>query len=125
MKAAPIVHVEVRGLDAPELRMFYADIFGWSRDEERSVGDYSVCSLPTRGLTAATGRVADWQANSATFYIEVSDIDETLLEIERHGGVRLMPKQVGPPDFPSPHISTFTKFMDPAGNVVGLVEAVR
>lgn len=35
-----------------------------------------------------------------------------------------MPKQVGPPDFPSPHINVFTKFIDPAGNVVGLVERV-
>lgn len=125
MEAAPIVHVEVRGLNAPGLRDFYAEVFGWQRDDERSIGDYSVCALPGEALTAATGPVADWEANSATFYIQVADVDETLRAIVRLGGTPVMPKQVGPPDFPSPHINIFTKFMDPAGNVVGLVEAVE
>lgn len=125
MAAAPIVHVEVRGLDAPVLGEFYEEVFGWQRDPNRSVEGYSVCALPDEPLTAATGSVADWQANSATFFIQVADIDATVREIERRGGVALMPKQIGPPDFPSPHINVFTKFMDPAGNIVGLVEEVR
>ncbi len=124
MAGAPIVHVEVRGLDAPALREFYREVFGWIREEARSIGDYSVCELSVPTITAATGSVADWLANSATFYIQVADIEETLREIEERGGQRLMPKQVGPPDFPSPHINIFTKFVDPAGNVVGLVEAI-
>lgn len=124
MQPAPIVHVEVRGLDSDVLRHFYRDVFGWDRDETRSIGQYSVCTLGRHEVTAATGPTADWVARSATFYVQVEDIDETLREIEQRGGRRVMPKQVGPPDFPSPHINTFTKFVDPAGNVVGLVERV-
>ncbi len=121
---APIVHVEVRGLDAEELRRFYAEVFDWQREESRSIGDYSVGSLGAAPeVTAATGPVPEWGTNAATFYIQV-DIDATLDHIERLGGRRVMPKQVGPPDFPSPHINVFTKFIDPAGNVVGLVERV-
>ncbi|NND04573.1 MAG: hypothetical protein HKN91_17495 [Acidimicrobiia bacterium] len=123
--ASPIVHVEVRGLDSSELREFYAEVFGWRRDEALSYGDYSVGLIGNGELTAATGAVADWQANSATFYIQVDDIDSTIELIERLGGQAIMPKQVGPDDFPSRHINVFTKFIDPAGNVVGLVEAPR
>jgi len=120
--AAPVVHVEVRGLDSAELGSFYREIFGWERDEPRSIGQYSVTSVGSAELTAATGPTADWEANSCTFFIQVADIDATLAQIERLGGKAVMPKQVGPPDFPSPHINVFTKFIDPAGNVVGLVE---
>ena len=122
--AAPVVHVEVRGLGSEELQAFYGDIFGWRRDEARSVDGYNVCSLGTVEVTAATGGVPDWSAMSATFYIQVDDIAATLEAIEQRGGRRVMDRQAGPPDFPSPHINVFTKFVDPAGNVVGLVEAV-
>ena len=119
---APIVHVEVRGIDTEELQAFYSEVFGWHRDSARSIGNYSVCSLGRVEVTAATGKAADWLANSATFYIQVAEIEETMAMIEERGGRAVMPKQVGPDDFPSPHINVFTKFVDPAGNVVGLVE---
>jgi len=32
---APVVHVEIRGLDSDELQAFYAEVFGWRRDEAR------------------------------------------------------------------------------------------
>lgn len=120
--AAPIVHVDVRGLDVPRIRDFYHKVFGWERDDSHSIGDYSVGSLGTVEVTAATGPVPEWAANSCTFYIQVDDIEATLEQIELLGGSAIMPKQVGPPDFPSPHINVFTKFLDPAGNIIGLVE---
>ncbi|MDJ0959037.1 MAG: VOC family protein [Acidimicrobiia bacterium] len=123
--AAPIVHVEVRGLDEPLLRSFYADIFGWMRSEELSIDDYSISEIGGNGLTAATGRVADWHARECLFYIQVDDLDETLTKIEAAGGKAVMPKTVGPDDFPAEHIRVFTQFIDPAGNVVGLVETPR
>lgn len=120
--AAPVVHVELRGLDVEELAEFYREIFGWRREESRSIGDYSVGSIGHVEVTSATGGTPDWQANSATFYIQVDSIDETISLIEERGGRAVMPKQVGPEDFPSKHINVFTKFVDPAGNIVGLVE---
>ena len=122
--AAPIVHVEVRGLEASALRTFYEEIFGWERDDGLSIGDYSVGSIGSGEVTAATGPVADWKARSLTFYIQVDDIDATLERIEAAGGGGVMPRTEGP-DFGARHILTFTHFVDPAGNVVGLVETPR
>ena len=121
---APVVHVEVRGLDAPALRDFYQQVFGWQREEALSIGDYSVADIGTGALTAATGPTADWKARSCTFYIQVDDIDATLSQIEAAGGRRVMPRTEGP-EFGSKHILVFTHFVDPAGNVVGLVETPK
>ena len=122
--AAPVVHVEVRGLNTPELESFYREIFGWERNDALSIGDYSVMEIGSGPLTAATGPVPDWGTMSATFYIQVDDIDETLRRIEEAGGRAVMPRTVGP-QFGATHILVFTKFVDPAGNVVGLVEQPR
>lgn len=121
---ARVVHVEVRGLDSTGLAAFYEEIFGWKRNEELSIGEYSVGSIGTGELTAATGPVADWKARSLTFYVQVDDIDETLRRIELAGGRRVMPRTEGP-EFGARHILVFTHFVDPAGNVVGLVETPR
>lgn len=121
--ASPVVHVEVRGLDEPSLQAFYRDIFGWFRDEHLSVDGYSVVEVGTVSLTAATGQTPDWKARECTFFIQVDDIGETLSRIELAGGRAVMPRTESPKDFPAKHIRIFTKFVDPAGNIVGLVEA--
>ncbi len=118
---APIVHVEVRGLDAPELQRFYRDIFGWERNDDLSIDDYAVAEIGTGALTAGIGPVPDWSAREAKFFIQVDDIDETLERIEAAGGKRVMPRTEGP-DFGATHILIFTSFLDPAGNEIGLVE---
>ena len=118
---APVVHVEVRGLDAPELQRFYRDIFGWERNDDLSIDDYAVAEIGTGALTAGIGPVPDWSAREAKFFIQVDDIDETLERIEAAGGKRVMPRTEGP-DFGATHILIFTSFLDPAGNEIGLVE---
>lgn len=120
----PVVHVEVRGLDAPGLQEFYREVFGWERDDALSIGDYSVMGIGEGRLTAGIGPVPDWTARSATFYIQVDDIDETLASIEAAGGKAVMPRTEGPA-FGATHILVFTSFVDPAGNRVGLVETPR
>lgn len=114
-------HVEIRGLEAPQLQAFYRDVFGWERVEDLSIGDYSVAEIGTGRLTAGIGPVPDWSVRSARFYIQVDDIDETMERIVAAGGKAVMPRTVGP-DFGSKHILIFTTFLDPAGNEVGLVE---
>lgn len=120
--ASPVVHVEVRGLDSEELAAFYRDVFGWQPDPELSVDGYPVVRLGTTPVTAGIGPVPDWSANSCAFYIQVDDIDSALQEIESRGGRAVMPRTESPEDFPPRHIRVFTRFVDPAGNVVGLVE---
>ncbi|NNC39125.1 MAG: hypothetical protein HKN95_00400 [Acidimicrobiia bacterium] len=123
--ASPVVHIEVRGLEEPSLQAFYQDIFGWFREEGLSVDGYSVAEIGGGQLTAAIGQTPEWTARECTFFIQVDDIDNTLSRIEQAGGKRLMPRTVSSEDFPAKHIRIFTKFVDPAGNVLGLVEAPR
>lgn len=118
---APVVHVELRCLDVPELAEFYREVFGWGRDEGLSIENYSVLPVQGEQLTAAVGPVAEWGSPSAIFYIQVDDIDATLENIESRGGKAVMPRTEGP-KFGATHILVFTRFVDPAGNVVGLVE---
>ena len=117
----PVVHVEVRGLDPDTLRAFYADVFGWERDDSLSIGDYSVGVVSDAPLTFGVGPVPEWTARSARFHIQVDDIDETLRRVEAAGGRRVMPRTEGPV-FGATHILVFTTFLDPAGNEIGLVE---
>ena len=120
----PVVHVELRGLDAPQLQEFYRDVFGWDRDDDLSIGDYAVTGIGSGPLTVGIGPVPEWSARSAKFYIQVDDIEETLSRIEAAGGKPVMPRTVGP-EFGAKHILVFTTFVDPAGNQVGLVETPR
>ncbi len=119
--ARPVVHVEVRGLDAPGLQAFYRDVFGWEPEESLSIGDYGVAELGSGRLTVGIGPVPEWSARSTKFHIQVDDIDATLRLIEAAGGQAVMPRTVGP-EFGAKHILIFTSFLDPAGNEVGLVE---
>ena len=119
--ASPVVHLEARGLDATALHAFYADVFGWRRNAELSIGDYAVAEIGDGPLTIGIGPVPDWSSRAAKFYIQVDDIDATLQRIEAAGGTPVMPRTVGP-YFGAKHILVFTSFLDPAGNEIGLVE---
>ena len=116
-----VVHLEARGLDAPALHAFYADVFGWTRNDALSIDDYAVTEIGDGPLTVGIGPVPDWSSRAAKFYIQVDDIDATLQRIEAAGGTRVMSRTVGP-DFGATHILVFTSFLDPAGNEIGLVE---
>lgn len=117
----PVVHLEARGLDAPALHAFYTDVFGWTRNDALSIGEYAVAEIGEGPLTIGIGPVPDWSSRATKFYIQVDDIDATLDRIEAAGGTRVMPRTVGP-DFGATHILVFTSFLDPAGNEIGLVE---
>lgn len=119
--ARPVVHLELRGLDAQTLRTFYKDVFGWERADELSIGEYSVTEIGSGPLTVGIGPVPEWSARSAKFYVQVDDIEDTLRRVEAAGGTPVMPRTVGP-EFGAKHILVFTTFLDPAGNEVGLVE---
>ena len=122
--ARPVVHVEVRGLDSPELQEFYRSVFGWERNDDLSIGDYAVAEIGEGPLTVGIGPVPDWTTRSARFYIQVDDIKATLALVEAAGGKAVMPRTEGP-TFGATHILVFTTFVDPAGNEIGLVETPR
>ncbi len=122
--ARPVVHVEVRGLDAGELHEFYREVFGWERNDDLSIGDYAVAELGVGPVTVGIGPVPEWRSRSARFYVQVDYIEETLSRVEAAGGRAVMPRTEGP-RFGATHILVFTAFVDPAGNEIGLVETPK
>jgi hypothetical protein len=54
--------------------------------------------------------------NGVTIYIATDDINGHLKKIEKAGGKMIVPRTE------IPNVVTFAQFMDPFGNVVGLVE---
>ena len=66
--AAPIVPVEVRGLDEPELREFSQRIFDWRRNDELSVDGYSIAEIGGGEQIAATVQVQEWHARECLFW---------------------------------------------------------
>ena len=43
----PVVHLEVRGFDAPTRPTFYREVVGWERNDQMSSGDYTVAEIGT------------------------------------------------------------------------------
>jgi predicted enzyme related to lactoylglutathione lyase len=115
----PVVHFEIVGKDARGLQRFYEQAFGW-RIGPRIAGagvEYAMASPESeRGINGGIGGADSGYAGHVTFYIEVPNLEETLLDIERRGGkCRMAPERV--PD--GPRIALFA---DPEGHIVGLVE---
>ena len=69
------------------------------------------------GVGGAVGQGNEQMPNYMTIYIQVEGIDEALSGIEASGGATVVPRTV------MPGTVTFGLFNDPAGNLVGLVEA--
>ena len=91
---------------------FYADVFGWKRNDALSIGDYAVAEIGDGPLTIGIGPVPKWSTRGAKFYVQVDDIDETLQRVESSGGKRVMLRTIGR-DFGAKHILVFTSFLDP------------
>ncbi len=113
---SPVVHFEIVGKDAQALQRFYSDAFGWRM--EGGLPTYAMAYTGGEGgIDGGVGAAPDGGASRVTIYVQVEDLDAALRTIESLGGSRL----VGPTDVPGGPV--FALFTDPAGNVVGLLEA--
>jgi len=109
-----VVFFEVLGKDKAVLEDFYSAAFDWQLNP--ATDSYSTAS-PGAGINGGIGTAMDGGEGHATFYVEVASIEETLTVIEGRGGSKI----TGPDQVPNgPLVATFT---DPAGHVVGLVQA--
>jgi len=114
---AKIVHWEIMGADGDAQKEFYGSLFDWQFQSMGDFPDYHMVSDEDVGLGGAVGKGPDDMPNYVAVYIEVEDITAHLERIEAAGGTTLMPRTV------IPDTVTIGMFRDPAGNVVGLVEA--
>ncbi len=115
------MHFEIMGQDAPKLRNFYADVFGWK--VAPPIPDYEVQysivePVPgfQRGISGGIGRAPEGYDGHVTFYVVVDDVENAFVEIEAHGGSRMM----GPDKVPNGPVIGL--FRDPEGHTIGLVD---
>lgn len=112
--AHPIVHIDLAAHDPAASSKFYADVFGWkiSHDSNFDYYMYSVQGGPGGGFIKVGEQGT--QAGDIVPYIDVSDIEAKLKEIEAAGGKTLLPKTE------IPGIGWFAQFMDPGGTRMAL-----
>jgi uncharacterized glyoxalase superfamily protein PhnB len=117
----PVMHFEIMGQDAPKLRNFYSNVFGWNVAApipEYEIQYSLVDPVPgfQRGIGGGIGKAPDGYDGHVTFYVVVDDIEAAFAKIEEHGGARMM----GPDKVPNgPAIGLFR---DPEGHTIGLVD---
>lgn len=109
----PVNSFEIMGKDLKALGAFYQSAFDWKLGNPQPAYTmiYPREDLPVAGVLFAA---RPGQSSHAMFYVQVSDIDAKLAQIERLGG-RTVQTRVAVPDGP-----TIGRFADPEGNVVGL-----
>lgn len=115
--ADKIVHFEIMGPDGTGLTAFYQDVFGWQGEGVPGFDQYNMVGADQIGIPGAIGKGGDEIPNYVAMYIEVDDIDAYLEKINAAGGGTIMPRTV------IPDTVTFALFTDPAGNMMGVVEA--
>ena len=111
-----IVHVEIAGLNGPELESFYRELFGWEIDHQGE-GDLQygfIKALSEPGLSGGI-RHEPGGKPEVVFYVEVDDLNATVKQAEQLGGqTRIAPTDTG-------NIN-FAIITDPQGNPVGMVQ---
>jgi uncharacterized protein len=118
----PVVHFEIIGKDADNLRNYYSDLFGWEFDANNPM-NYGIVQREANvnaegiGIGGGVGAGPDGYTGHVTFYVEVPDVEAALAQAESRGGTRVM----GP--------ETVTEgveiglFNDPEGHVIGVIKA--
>ncbi|HUQ20566.1 MAG TPA: VOC family protein [Gemmatimonadaceae bacterium] len=109
-----ICYIELPAMDVEASEKFYSTVFGWPM---RTRGDGSHAFDDTTGQVSGAfvkGRAAS-SAVGTLFYIMVDDVASTCNVIESNGG-----KIIQAIGGDSPEITA--RFLDPAGNVVGLYQ---
>lgn len=115
--AHEIVHWELMGPDGGALVGFYEELFGWSGEPVPGFDGYHLVAAEQAGVGGAVGKGSEAMPAYLTVYVEVDDVDEHLAKAQAAGATMVVPKTV------VPGMVTFGLFSDPAGNLVGVVEA--
>jgi uncharacterized protein len=108
--AHPVVHFEIGCKDKEKTSAFYQDVFGWTIDSGPMGMIDTGSAGGIQGHVAALGHEPHQYTH---FYIETSDVAESLAKIQASGGKIVVP----PVEIPS---GTFAWFADVEGNIVGL-----
>ncbi|NES14003.1 MULTISPECIES: VOC family protein [Micromonospora] len=116
MSRTPVTWFEI-GSDRPEeVERFYADLFGWTFEEQGGPGaSYrQTAAGEEQGIGGAIRATNGQSPNYAIFYAEVADVAETCRRAEAAGGKVLVPLRTTPSGL------TFAHLLDPSGNHIGV-----
>lgn len=116
----PVVHFEILGQDAGKLQNYYSELFGWNVSTDNPV-NYGMVSRDENlgeggvGIGGGIAAAPEGHGGHVTFYVAVSDVEESLGRAEQLGGSRAMgPEKV----MEGVEIGMF---FDPEGHLVGVV----
>jgi uncharacterized protein len=113
----PIIYFEIVGKDAALLRRYYSELLGWQFDADVQPRgfDYASVRAHDAGVGGGIGAAAPGTSGYLTFYVGVTDVENTLARAEGLGG-----KRIFGPDRVSETLE-LGMFKDPEGHVVGLL----
>jgi predicted enzyme related to lactoylglutathione lyase len=123
--ADPVVHFEIIGEAAAQLRRYYKELFGWNADIDSAVvpevsapGNYGfiekVSTEDGTGIPGGIGGGTGYDSHTV-FYVGVKDVKAALKKAESLGGKIVM----GPVERPGGGLIV-AHFRDPEGNLIGL-----
>jgi predicted enzyme related to lactoylglutathione lyase len=128
-----VVHFEIHALDLDKMQKFYQSVFGWDiKDMGPQMGNYRTVTTGNNdpdsiwggingGITPRRGEgpKGGEPVNAFVCTIDVENIDETLIKIEKAGGTMATDKM----DVPGVGILAYRK--DPEGNIFGILQPVN
>ncbi len=111
--ARPVVHWEIQAIDPEKQREFYSKMFNWQ------IGDGPVMRVsPGIGgpLPGPGGQLRQSNKPGVSLYVQVLDLDATLLKAAELGGSVFMPRN------DAPGRATIAGIADPEGTRIMLVQ---
>jgi predicted enzyme related to lactoylglutathione lyase len=110
----PVIQFEIAGQNGSKLREFYGFLFDWKIDKSDPAG---LSNVRTGGRSGIDGAIREEENGPVeiTVYVQVSDLEATLVRVEKLGG-----KTIVPPT--SSGDKRWAQFEDPEGHVIGLVQ---
>jgi predicted enzyme related to lactoylglutathione lyase len=118
--AHPVMWFEVMGKSTEVLQPFYRQLFGWAINSDNPKKYGEVDTGAGRGIPGGIGQVSGDGTSAkrwVTFYVETPDIEATLADVARLGGMVALPRTAIAPG------TVIGLFEDPEGHVIGLIEA--
>lgn len=114
--AAPVTHFEINAKDGKRAQEFYAGLFDWKINVVPEMNYGLVDTGWKGGIGGGIGQVDANTSPSATFYVQVEDVQAYLDKAVRLGG------KIVQPLVEVPNMVTYGLFADPDGNVIGIVK---
>lgn len=108
----PVVHFEIGTQRSEQARRFYSSLFGW---DFQSHGPATMIDTGSPdGISGNISQPEGESKNYVTIYVQVSDIEASLKQVEDLGGKVLVPASE------VPGMGNFAWFADIDGNAIGL-----